>query len=474
MVAKPRHSFSSTVRLSFERLEYRTLLAGDMVFAESVLYRAGDAPASATAADLNGDGVLDLIAPNFECCGQLAVLLGNGDGSFASARSFRLKGEHVVVGDFDRDGDLDVASTQAQGRRGVYVALNEGSSGFKWAGLSRPVYFPVPDHRPRFLTSGDFDNDGFLDVAVTDNTFVAVLLNNGVGPQGQWDGFAESVDYLAGQLTSSIATADVDRDGVLDLVVDNAVGGDVSVLQGNRNGTFDAPVNFPGEFGGTLADMDADGNLDLVGNRRVLLGDGDGTFTAAAPDYPIEVFGISTTDLDGDGDLDILGISVRNERNDRVRLLINHGDATFTEKEDAFPRTLGNPQGATAADFDGDGDLDVAVPTAFGGSPGNVEVFFNTTEPQADAFPGDANLDGQFNQLDIVHVLQAGKYLTGTPSTFAEGDWTGDGVFDQLDIVAALATGNYLPGSNAARTLSQLVDDVFKDERPLDEMQDTQ
>ena len=56
---------------------------------------------------------------------------------------------------------------------------------------------------------------------------------------------------------------------------------------------------------------------------------------------------------------------------------------------------------------------------------------------------GDANLDGQFNQLDIVAVQEAGKYNTGEPATFREGDWNDDGLFNQRDIVVALQTGNY-------------------------------
>ena len=63
---------------------------------------------------------------------------------------------------------------------------------------------------------------------------------------------------------------------------------------------------------------------------------------------------------------------------------------------------------------------------------------------------GDANGDGEFNQLDIIAVLQTDKYLTGEPATFAEGDFTGDGVFDQNDVVAALQTGYYLQGPYAA------------------------
>ena len=65
--------------------------------------------------------------------------------------------------------------------------------------------------------------------------------------------------------------------------------------------------------------------------------------------------------------------------------------------------------------------------------------------------PGDANRDLQFDQLDIVLVLQAARYLTGQRADWSEGDWNGVGVFDQLDIVAALQTGNYLQGRQAAR-----------------------
>jgi ELWxxDGT repeat protein len=66
---------------------------------------------------------------------------------------------------------------------------------------------------------------------------------------------------------------------------------------------------------------------------------------------------------------------------------------------------------------------------------------------------GDANRDLQFDEQDIVQVLQAANYRTDAPATFEEGDWNGDGIFDQLDIVAALQTGNYLQGPYALRAI---------------------
>ncbi len=83
--------------------------------------------------------------------------------------------------------------------------------------------------------------------------------------------------------------------------------------------------------------------------------------------------------------------------------------------------------------------------TVLAASPGRVDF-------TAVRIPGDANQDGRFDQLDIVSVLQSGKYRTGQPAAWADGDWTGDGLFDQLDIVAALQGGRYLAAPQAART----------------------
>ena len=91
-------------------------------------------------------------------------------------------------------------------------------------------------------------------------------------------------------------------------------------------------------------------------------------------------------------------------------------------------------------------------PTAYAPLPGSWVG--RTPSPGAVDFvtslPGDANADGLFNQLDIVQVLQAGKYLTGQPAAWSEGDWNGDGRFDTLDLVAALQSGGYGQGRLAA------------------------
>ncbi|MCH8046527.1 MAG: VCBS repeat-containing protein, partial [Planctomycetes bacterium] len=141
--------------------------------------------------------------------------------------------------------------------------------------------------------------------------------------------------FAAGDRPGSVAVADLDGDGALDLVTANAVGDDVSVLLGLGDGTFAAPVRFaagdrPGSV--AVADLDGDGALDLVTANRysddvsVLLGRGDGTFAApvnfAAGDGPQSV---AVADLDGDGALDLV---TANRYSDDVSVLVGRGDGT--------------------------------------------------------------------------------------------------------------------------------------------------
>lgn len=105
----------------------------------------------------------------------------------------------------------------------------------------------------------------------------------------------------------------------------------------------------------------------------------------------------------------------------------------------------------------GDGNLDLVVvnegsadiSVLLGNGDGTFAEEIRLAAVECVAQPGDANGDLQFDQLDIIQVLQSAKFMTGEPATWEEGDWNGDGVFDQLDIAAALETGNYLQGPYA-------------------------
>ena len=138
------------------------------------------------------------------------------------------------------------------------------------------------------------------------------------------------------------------------------------------------------------------------------------------------------------------------------RFLVAHESIAWFENVDGTGKfgderlitaSVRDPDIVLSDDVDGDGDLDIIAKAMLAQYQVSALTWYENMVPLK---PGDANEDGQFDQLDITAVLEAGKYLTGEPASWSEGDWNGDGVFDQEDIVAALATGNYLQGPYAA------------------------
>src|SRR2546425_4616541 len=199
----------------------------------------------------------------------------------------------VAVGDFNRDGrpDLAVANYAASLPGTVSVLLGNGDGTFQPA-----LIFGTSGANPEYVAVGDFNGDGVPDLAVahsgsTPGT-VSVLLGNGDGT------FQPARLFAAGQGSLSVAVGDVNGDGRPDLAVANYYSNDVSVLLGNGDGTFQAAQSFttagPNPVTVAMGDVNGDGRLDLAvtnsantssgavpGNVSVLLGNGDGTFQPA-------------------------------------------------------------------------------------------------------------------------------------------------------------------------------------------------
>jgi dienelactone hydrolase len=269
----------------------------------------GLSPQSLTAADLNGDGKLDLAVAN-QAAGTVSILLGKGDGTFV--RQDYVTGpdpQTVAVADFNGDGKLDLAVSNygpAYEDSTVSILLGNGDGTFQ-----PQVAYPAGVN-PIGVLVGDFNRDGKLDLAVPDNNSpdgISVLLGNGDGS------FGSPVLYPVGNNPRVGMVADLNGDGKLDLVIANYSDSDVSILFGNGDGTFQAPVNYsvggnPADLRG--ADFNGDGKLDLVtsnwstNSMSVLLGNGDGTFQTHI-DFPTgsgpQNLGIG--DFRGDGRLDV-------------------------------------------------------------------------------------------------------------------------------------------------------------------------
>ena len=326
---------------------------GDGTFRAAQFFPVGINPVWVVVGGFNGSRVQDLAVPNINA-NNISVLLGNGDGTFPAGRTFAVGSlpTSVTVGDFNGDGKLDLAAANWNSGD-VSVLLGNGDGTFQPART-----FPSGTN-PISPAVGDFNRDGLPDLAVANygNNNISVLLGNGDGT------FRPAVYFPAGTLPSFVAVGQFNADGILDLAVTNAWSNDVSVLLGNGDGTFQAPRSFAvgsSPLSAAVADINGDGRLDLavanygnpsvgdLGNVVVLLGNGDGTFQPALP------FTVGTNpesvvvgDFNRDGKLDL---AVANFHSNSVSVLINTSGApapTYTLS--ASPSSVTVTQGSTGS-----------------------------------------------------------------------------------------------------------------------------
>jgi hypothetical protein len=323
----------------------------------------GDIPIWVSIGDFNEDGNLDLSVTNNNSndTTYISILLGNGDGTFKSPVNYTVGTgpTSVSTGDFNRDGKLDLAVSNIF-TNDISVLLGRGDGTFQ-AARNYPL-----GGSPWSVTVGDFNADGKLDLVATnaDDNAVSVLLGNGDGT------FQSAVNYGTGNYPVSVAVGDFNGDGVIDLVVANGITNDISVLLGRGDGTFQPEMrygagNAPGPV--VVGDFNADGKLDLaVVNSNdntvgVLLGRGDGTFQPSM-NYGVgeNPNGVATSDLNGDGKVDLLVANLGNSQTGHtVSVLLGNGDGTFRTAKtyDAGPA----PSSVAVGDFNGDGRLDGVV-----------------------------------------------------------------------------------------------------------------
>jgi hypothetical protein len=312
-------------------------------------------PSAVAVADLDGDGKLDVIA-NVTRDHVVLTALGNGDGSLGPVAYHQAAGPLLAAADLDGDGKADVIAARGDG---VAVSLGNGDGT-----LRAPRAFEVSGNGgfTGRVTAGDFNRDGFADVAVTCDTtavpYVEVFLGDGHGGLRKlWsDGLGD------GSARDDIAANDLDGDGILDLVDAQSH----VVLLGNGDGTFRRVESGLLVYGNgqVLGDFDGDGKIDVVLYPRrgpsltFVPGKGDGSFasdrkaTSAIPGGSTGA--VVAADLDGDGKLDLASSTETS-----FLVLFNKGNGTFAPG----PPLGGVPavKAVAAADLDGDGRIDLVA-----------------------------------------------------------------------------------------------------------------
>ena len=387
------------------------------------------------AADLTGNGKADLIVPitYADVPYEFSILKNKGNGTFDAPVSYTLPTgpDAVVAGDFNNDHKADIAIVNFGGSGSISVLLNSGTATF-------PTYTTYPINGYGYgIAVGDFNKDGNLDIVATDlvNNTISVLLGNGTGA------FPTFATYPTGSFPYGVIVADFNGDGWPDIAVADSRGGTVSILinKADGSGTFLPKVDYAAAGGGVPLSLAAgsfrgNGKIDLAvvtnsafGGVVVLLGNGDGTFQAAVPyDTLNNANGVVVGDFNNDGHLDMAVCTASAGSSFAfVTIFPGNGDGTFGAGVTLASGAL--PSGIVAADFNGDGGLDLA--TANGttaGDTGSVTVLLN--EPVIGMTPDRltfaAQKVGTSSAAQVVTINNPGATPLKVTSITISGDYS--------------------------------------------------
>ena len=376
-------------------------------------YLVESSPWNIAAADINGDGIPDIVTAN--SIGSVSVLLGNGDGTFGKSTSYAANSSPVWVdvGPYYADDQRDIAVfnlvDNAQPASTALSLIRTSSSGKPQA--------PVTTYLPA-LGGGalaDMNGDGIPDLLVNTENVITVL-------PGSANGFFGAPLATVG-VTGGMVVADFNRDGRPDFAVCDEFTGDLHIELQEASGRYSDLVT--AENGCAVAwagDLNGDGIPDLImltdpqdfrlTNMSVLLGKGNGMFAPPVSIGPAP-YTYTIGDFNGDGQWDIAFCNPFEGQPACPGIMFGNGDGTFRPPVYQAVTTQGYL--ISSGDFNNDGKLDLAIAAQ---QPIGTIVLLNKG-------------DGTFTVLPIIPSYDV-------PSQIVPGDFNGDGNLDLLLVTPAL------------------------------------
>jgi type II secretory pathway component GspD/PulD (secretin) len=393
-------------------------------------YATGNGPTFVTGASLRNNGIDDLIVTNFTD-NTISVLLGNGDGTFNAQASYDVgtAPEWIATGDFNKDGNVDIAVAN-QNSNTISILLGNGDGTFQ------PQTTITTGAQPISVIAAnmhDTNGNGNLDLVVANHGDDTISIFQGNG-DGTFQSPATVIALPKGFAPSSIAESDFNSDGHIDLAVTEQGNNSVSIFLGKGDGTFQNRVDYPvgnSPVWVSAADLNADGIIDLAvadngaptsalsgDSVSVLLGQvnpnatttGTGAFGTqvayAAGNSPTS---IAVADFNEDG---LADLAVAAETDNSVALLLGQGPGTFGP---FFELPVGtDPLSLFTADFNADGRSDLA---AVNNGSNNVTVILNSA-----SFSSGNGLAG--TQFPNSQYLDIGLKVKATPRLHQQNDVT--------------------------------------------------